>query len=127
MPARDLARIAYCMLRGGRWQDKQVIPKWFVDETAAPTHDVKTPELRWNLNPQTFSHGWELPALLTGEDGRSGAGIPADARDKPGSGGQLIAFVPSLDLLVTRQTGSSGGWQFEEYLRRSCQTVLISK
>jgi CubicO group peptidase (beta-lactamase class C family) len=126
MPARDLARIAWCMLRGGRWKDKQIIPKWFVDETAAPTHDVRTPEMRWKLNPQIFSHGWELPARHSGESGRSGAGIPADAREKPGSGGQLIAFVPSLDLVVTRQTGSSGEWQFEEYLRRACQAVILS-
>lgn len=124
MPARDLARIAYCMLRGGRWKERQVIPRWFVDETAAPTHDVKTPEMRWKLNPQIFSHGWELPARLTGEGGRSGAGIPADARAKPGSGGQYIAFVPSLDLVITRQTGSSGDWQFEEYLRRACAAVV---
>ena len=73
---------------------------------------------------QIFSHGWELPARLTGEGGRNGAGIPADARAKPGSGGQYIAFVPSLDLVVTRQTGSSGDWQFEEYLRRACAAVL---
>jgi len=126
MPARDLARIAYCMLRGGRWNDTQIIPEWFVHETAAPTHDVKTPELRWKLNPQIFSHGWELPARLTGEGGRSGHGIPADARAKPGSGGQYIAFVPSLDLVVTRQTGSSGEWDFEEYLRRACQAVIGS-
>ncbi|HKQ38356.1 MAG TPA: serine hydrolase domain-containing protein, partial [Verrucomicrobiae bacterium] len=33
MPARDLARIAYCMLHAGRWKNQQVIPKWFVDET----------------------------------------------------------------------------------------------
>ena len=124
MPARDLARIAYCMLRGGRWGDRQVIPKWFVDETAAPTHEVKTPEMRWRLNPEIFSHGWELPSRLTGEGGRSGRGIPADARDKPGSGGQLIAFVPSLDLVVTRQTGSSGEWEYEEYLRRACAAVV---
>ena len=124
MPARDLARVAYCMLQDGRWKDQQVIPKWFVDETAAPTHDVKTPELRWKLNPQVFSHGWELPARHWPKSGRSGEGIPADARSKPGSGGQLIAFVPSLDLVVTRQTGSSGDWQFEEYLRRGCATVL---
>jgi len=123
MPARDLARIAYCMLRGGRWKDRQVIPKWFVDESAAPTHAVKTPEMRWKLNPQIFSHGWELPARLTGEGGRRGDGIPPDARAKPGSGGQYIAFVPSLDLVVTRQTGSSGEWQFEEYLRRACAAV----
>jgi len=124
MPARDLARIGYCMLRRGRWSDRQVIPKWFVDETAGPTHEVTTPEMRWKLNPQIFSHGWELPARLTGEDGRSGAGIPADARSKPGSGGQLIAFVPSLDLVITRQTGGSGGWDYEEFLRRACASVL---
>jgi hypothetical protein len=82
--------------------------------------------MRWKLNPQIFSHGWELPARLTGEGGRSGEGIPADARAKPGSGGQYIAFVPSLDLVVTRQTGSSGESQFEEYLRRVCQVVLRS-
>ena len=124
MPARDLARIGYCMLREGRWKDRQVIPKWFVTETARPTHDVKTPEMRWKLNPQIFSHGWELPSRLTGENGRSGADIPADARAKPGSGGQYLAFVPSLDLVVTRQTGSSGDWQYEEYLRRVCALVI---
>jgi CubicO group peptidase (beta-lactamase class C family) len=125
MPARDLARIAYCMLRGGRWHDQQIIPKWFIDETAAPTHTVDTPELRWKLNSQVFTHGWELPARHSGPSGRSGAGIPDDARAKPGSGGQFIAFVPSLDLVVTRQTGSSGQWQYEEYLRRTCEAMQI--
>ncbi|HXJ60115.1 MAG TPA: serine hydrolase domain-containing protein [Verrucomicrobiae bacterium] len=124
MPARDLARVAYCMSRGGRWGARQVIPAWFIAETAAPTHTVQTKEMRWGLNPQTFSHGWELPAKLTGEGGtRSGKGIPQDARWKPGSGGQLIAFVPSLDLVITRQTGSSGEWAYEEYLRRACAAV----
>jgi CubicO group peptidase (beta-lactamase class C family) len=123
LPARDLARIAYCMLRNGRWGGDQVIPKWFVDETGAPTHEVTTPEMRWRLNPQVFSHGWELPARHQGESGRSGEGIPADARSKPGSGGQLLAFVPSLDLVISRQTGSSGDWAFEEYLRRACAAV----
>jgi CubicO group peptidase (beta-lactamase class C family) len=126
MPARDLARVAYCMLRGGRWNEQQIIPKWYVDETAGPAHNVKTPEMRWKLNAQSFTSGWELPARLTGEGGRSGAGIPADARAKPGSGGQYIAFVPSLDLVVTRQTGSSGDWAFEEYLRRASAAVASS-
>ncbi len=120
MPARDLARIAYCLLRGGRWQDQQVVPPWFVEETAAPTHDVQEPELRFHRAAQSFSHGWELPARLT--DGQ-GDGIPADARYKPGSGGQLIAFVPSLDLVITRQTGGSGSWDYEQYLRLACEAV----
>src|SRR5262245_7746987 len=124
MPARDMARIAYCMAHGGRWNGRQVIPRWFVDQTAAPTHEVQGLEMRFHLNAQTFSHGWELPARLTGEGGRSGRGIPADARFKPGSGGQLIGFVPSLDLVIARQTGGSGDWPYEEFLRRVCAAVL---
>jgi CubicO group peptidase (beta-lactamase class C family) len=127
MPARDLARIAYCMLHDGHWRDKQVIPTWFVDQTAAPTHQVHTPEMRWKLNPQVFTSGWELPARLTGEDGRDGKGLPPDTRAKAGSGGQLIVFIPSLDLILTRQTGSSGNWPFEEYTRRACQAVTEVK
>jgi hypothetical protein len=80
--------------------------------------------MRWQLNPQVFSHGWELPARHWKKNGKSNLGIPADARYKPGSGGQLIAFVPSLDLVITRQTGGSGGWQYEEYLRRACDAML---
>jgi len=122
LPARDLARIGYCMLHDGRWKDQQVIPKWFVDQTGAPTHEVKTPELRFKKNAQAFALGWELPALL----GTDGEGIPRDARYKPGSGGQLVAFVPSLDLVIARQTGDSGPWSYEEYLRRACAAVLPS-
>jgi len=50
--------------------------------------------------------GSPLDSFLKLTDGR-GKGIPKDARFKPGSGGQLIAFVPSLDLVVTRQTGET--------------------
>jgi len=45
MPARDLARIAYCMLHNGRMKDRQVIQNWFVEQTAAPTHKVKGLEI----------------------------------------------------------------------------------
>jgi CubicO group peptidase (beta-lactamase class C family) len=122
MPARDLARIAYCMLRGGKWENREVIPGWFVDETAAPTHNVKSPELRFQRAAESFSHGWELPARIAGYEDK----IPKDARFKPGSGGQLIAFVPSLDLVITRQTGSSGQWEYAEYLRLACQAVTTA-
>lgn len=127
LPARDLARIGWCLLNDGMWAGKQVVPKWFVAETAAPTHQVTTPELRWKLNPAVFTTGFELPANHHGENGRDGRGIPADARSKPGSGGQLLAFVPSLDLVVVRQTGSSGDWAYEEFLRLACAAVIPEK
>ncbi len=124
LPARELARIAYCMLHRGRWNDQQVIPEWFIDATGVPSHDVSTPEMRWKLNPQVFTLGWELPAKHFPESGKHIAGIPQDARYKPGSGGQLIAFVPSLDLVIARQTGGSGQWDYEEFLSRACTAVL---
>jgi CubicO group peptidase (beta-lactamase class C family) len=124
MPARDLARLAWCLAHNGRWGEQPVVPKWFVEETAAPTHKFQGQEMRFKLNAETFSHGWELPAKLKGEGGIDGRDLPADARFKPGSGGQLIAFVPSLDLVVTRQTGGSGPWEYVEYLRRACAAVI---
>ena len=120
LPARDMARIAYCMLRAGRWNSRQVIPAWFVAETGGPTHSVHGIK-SFGRDAESWSDGWELPARLS--DSR-GIGIPKDARFKPGSGGQLIAFVPSLDLVVVRQTGGSGEWEYEEYLRRACDAVV---
>ncbi len=37
---------------------------------------------------------------------------------------KLIAFVPSLDLVLVRQTGASGAWEYEEYIRRACDAAL---
>jgi CubicO group peptidase (beta-lactamase class C family) len=124
VPARDLARIAYCMLREGRWADRQIIPRWFVEQTAAPTHSVVgITKKSFGRDARSWSHGWELPALEGGEQARD---IPRDARYKPGSGGQLISFIPSLDLVLTRQTGKSGEYKFEEYVRRASAVVLPS-
>ncbi len=62
LPSRELARIGYCMLKSGKWNDRQVIPPWFVQQSGEPSSTVTTPEMRWKLNPQVFSLGWELPA-----------------------------------------------------------------
>jgi CubicO group peptidase (beta-lactamase class C family) len=125
MPARDLARIAYCMLRGGEWNGRSVIPRWFVEQTARPSHDLEgVKELRTGRDATSYSHAWELPVRSGDKTDEWMAKIPHDARFKRGSGGQLIAFVPSLDLVVTRQTGGSGQWSYEEYLARACEAVL---
>ena len=119
MPARELARIGYCMLRGGRWGDRQVDPAVVrgpdrrADSRLSPGRRCGS-----KINAQVFSHGWELPARLTAK--RPAGASPPTRAYKPGSGGQLIAFVPSLDLVITRQTGSSGEWAYDEFLRRAC-------
>jgi CubicO group peptidase (beta-lactamase class C family) len=114
------------MLHSGQWNGKQVIPPWFVAEVCGPhpTHNVTTPELRWGLRPAVFTHGWERPRRHFPDSEKYFGSIPEDAVLKSGSGGQLMAFVPSLDLVVTRQTGGSGEWQYEEFLAKVCECVL---
>ncbi len=122
LPARELARIAYCMLHDGRWGEHQVVPRWFVEQTAAPTHSVTgVTQKSFGRDARSWSHGWELPAF---EGGERGKGIPPDTRFKPGSGGQLICFIPSLNLVLTRQTGKSGEWAYEEFVRLAVAAVL---
>ena len=121
LPAREMARIAYCMLHEGRWGGRQIVPRWFVEQTAAPTHSVTgVTKKSFGRDARSWSHGWELPAL---EGGEQASDIPLDARYKPGSGGQLICFIPSLDLVITRQTGKSGDWAYEDYVRRAAAAV----
>ena len=123
LPARELARIGYCLVRGGKWAERQIVPKWFIDETAKPSHAI-TGKKSFGRDAESWSHGWELPARLTDVRGKD---LPADARFKAGSGGQLVAWVPSLDLVIARQTGDSGAWEYEEYLRRAVTAVVPEK
>lgn len=121
LSARDMARIGWCLVNQGKWGEKQIVPNWFIEQTAAPTHSLRAQkDSRFGRDVESFSHGWELPARLT--DGR-GDGIPADARYKPGSGGQVIAWVPSLELVIARHTGGSGKWNYEEFVRRACKAA----
>ncbi|MGH8017498.1 MAG: serine hydrolase [Opitutaceae bacterium] len=126
MPARDLARIAYCMLRGGRWGERQVIPKWFIDGIATPQTPRGLEEMRRGRDSASYAEAWELPMWLTDKTAPGRGVVPGDARFKRGSGGQFIAYVPGLDLVITRQTGGSGQWQYDEYLLRACAAVLRS-
>jgi CubicO group peptidase (beta-lactamase class C family) len=36
----------------------------------------------------------------------------------------MLVFVPSLDLVIGRQTGSGGEWAYDDFLGRACAAVL---
>jgi CubicO group peptidase (beta-lactamase class C family) len=124
MPARDLARIAYCMLQGGCWDGRQVIPAWFIEGLNTPRDATGVKEMRWGSDSSFYGEGWSRPLWTTGAEAPGRGVTPSDARQKHGSGGQYIAYVPSLDLVITRQTGGSGQWPYEEFLARTCAAVL---
>ncbi len=91
--ATDAVRFAYCLLHGGRWGDKQLVPAAYIEKCHQPSP----------FNPHTpFSLQYEHNA-----DGHI-AGAPRDAFFKSGAGGFCLYVVPSLDLVLYKMGGSNG-------------------
>ena len=91
--ATDALRFAYCLLRGGAWGDKQVVPREYVALLNKPLP----------YNPHT-------PFSLMFENNSDGhiPGAPRDAYFKSGAGGFCLYVVPSLDLVLYKMGGSNG-------------------
>ena len=84
--ARDWARFGLLMLRGGVWDGRQVLPKGWVDFMRTPQANGTYGAMTW-VNTGTPKR---LPAL------------PADTFMASGHRGQVIAMIPSKDLVVVR-------------------------
>jgi CubicO group peptidase (beta-lactamase class C family) len=82
LPARDLAKLGYLYLNGGRWDHTQVIPAEYV---AASTRPQSHPP----QGPGEYGYQW----WVTNETGH-------DSFRAMGFGGQLIQVIPDLDLVV---------------------------
>jgi CubicO group peptidase (beta-lactamase class C family) len=91
--ATDALRFGYCLAKGGRWEDKQLVP---------PDYIRKCQQIS-PYNPHTpFSLQFE-----TNADGHV-LGAPKDAFFKSGAGGFGILIVPSLDLVIYKLGGKDG-------------------
>ncbi len=82
LTARDMARFGYLYLNAGQWEGKQIVPVEWVWESLRP-HAAKDPFLA------DFGYQW-----LIGQDEELPAFFAL------GHGGQMIHFVPKLDLVV---------------------------
>ena len=81
--AENLARLGFLMLNNGTWGDKQLLdPAW----VAA----VPRPARTWNNCGNYAQFWWRKPI----------DGVPNDAFWAWGGGGNFVAVVPSLDLIV---------------------------
>jgi CubicO group peptidase (beta-lactamase class C family) len=82
LPARDLAKLGYLYLNGGRWDGAQVVPADFVAASTRPQSDA-------HVGPGRYGYQW----WVTNETGH-------DSFRAMGFGGQLIQVIPELDLVV---------------------------
>jgi len=87
--ARDWARLGLLYLRDGVWNGRQILPRGWVRFSVTPTR----------VSGGEF--GADIWRHLPGTEAES-SGLPADAFFMLGFDGQLIAVVPSRDLVVVR-------------------------
>jgi len=88
--ATDALRFGYCLLRNGKWKEKQLVPADYI----ALCNKLS------KFNPHT-------PFALQFENNSDGhvAGAPRDAYYKSGAGGFGIFVVPSLDMVIYKLGG----------------------
>jgi CubicO group peptidase (beta-lactamase class C family) len=84
LPSRDLAKLGYLYLNGGRWDTTQVVPAGYVAASTRP-HSRPPPD----APAESYGYQWWVT---------SQAGHPSFRA--VGYGGQLIQVVPDLDLVV---------------------------
>lgn len=88
--AQDYARFGLLMLRGGKWEDNQIIDQNFVDFMRTPTKAKNADHYG--------AHFWLSPENKKGllKNG------PYDSFEAHGHEGQVIMIIPSKDLVIVR-------------------------
>ncbi|WOH68886.1 serine hydrolase [Bradyrhizobium sp. BWA-3-5] len=87
---RDMAKIGQLVLAGGRWNDRQIVSKAWIDASMRPRLEA--------TGPYFYGYLWWLGrSLVNGREIHWAAAL--------GRGGQSIRIVPELDLVVVVTAG----------------------
>ena len=109
LSTRDMARIGYLMLRGGKWNDTQVIPA----EWATQIVSIVTP--LQEMNPVSRRSGYFGYGIMWWIwDGYANKDAFKGAYTAMGAYGQFITVLPALDMVVAHKT-SSGDTPWDPY------------
>ncbi|MFC1476838.1 serine hydrolase domain-containing protein [candidate division KSB1 bacterium] len=101
--ARDLARLGLLMLRGGKWNNEQIIP----EEWSKRISGVVTP--LEEMNPERMRSGMLGYGYLWWIfDGPEAVGPYEGAYTGIGAGGQYMTVFPKLDMVVTHKRARRG-------------------
>jgi CubicO group peptidase (beta-lactamase class C family) len=105
---RDFVRLGYLMAHDGKWQDKQIVPHWWI-ETATKSSQ--------QLNP---SYGY---TFWVNTDGVLWPTAPRDTFAFRGFTASRLYVVPSLDLVVARLGYAPQNWAEENLLPDVLATI----
>jgi CubicO group peptidase (beta-lactamase class C family) len=87
MSGRDLARVGHLLLRGGEWEDAQLVPREWIEKATTTSQPF------WPM----YGYGF-----WTNASGEWLDGVPRDTIILAGYGGNRCYVVPSQDLVVVR-------------------------
>ena len=101
--ARDMARVGLLMLRGGRWEGRQVVSdEWVhrISSLVTPLNEMNPPNYRSLGTGNRWGYGymwwvWDAP---------NSPGPFQGAFTGMGAGGQYITVLPLLDMVVAHKT-----------------------
>ncbi|MFC6338482.1 serine hydrolase [Pseudomonas sp. CCM 7891] len=118
LTARDLARIGLLMARGGRWGERQLVPKDWVDfnlqpfDQYTPGEDEAVPGGHWWLNREVQGAARPWPDA------------PADTFAARGHWGQALYVMPGEKLVVVRYGDDrDDSYRHNELLKRVLAAV----
>jgi CubicO group peptidase (beta-lactamase class C family) len=111
--ARDLAKFGLMIQNGGFWNGEQLMKdnNYFYDMLHTSQDIQKAYGFLWWLNG---TDSWYDDDGKVTVDGSISPAMPSDSRIAKGQFDQRIYIVPSLDLVVIRQGGSTGLPEFGE-------------
>jgi len=104
---RDLARIGYLVLQGGRWRDDQLVSDEYIEQMTSPSSSRNAGfGLLWWTNAEGRVVEVRRQAGFAQDkapyEGRLAPGVPPDATWAFGYGQQYVAVVPSEDVVAVR-------------------------
>jgi len=100
----DMAKLGLLYLRNGRWENKQVVPAWWVEESFKKHVTFSRSNRRKHTH---YGYLWWIQ-----EPDPAGSGIH-DIYSARGHGGQFIFIIPEHDMLVitTSESDHNAGLQ----------------
>jgi CubicO group peptidase (beta-lactamase class C family) len=99
---RDMAKIGLLMLRNGRWQDQQIVPASWIDQSVGnhiPADDSND-----------YGFGWWMPHKIPG------------LFEAVGRGGQRISILPEKDIVVVTTGGGFEPYDIGQYIAKAVRS-----
>jgi CubicO group peptidase (beta-lactamase class C family) len=100
---RDFARIGYLYLRNGKWENEEIISPSWVKFSTTMAESFKTTTLDGKANAKSYGAKWWLNLSIKEKNlARPYPDAPEDLYMALGHHGQLLAIIPSKDLVIVR-------------------------